>query len=160
MYRKETIKIHKLHKEINKYIDRWKGNLSIKNPEQYKKLSNFKELYYSAKGDRSLGNRTILDRIKNALRFKTSLRTARALKEASARYIAGKTKKGTPRKKALRYEKKEITDKSLSELRKMSTRDIADLHKEDIKKMYHDLRAHGMDSTEAAKEISSFYFGS
>lgn len=160
MYKKETIKIHRLHKEIVRYINKWGKRLSAKNPEQYKKLGKFKELYYSAKGDTSLGNRTIIGKIKRELRFKTSLRTARAAKESGAVYIAGKTKKGATRKRAIRYEKKGIKDKSLSELRKTSTRDIADMNKEEIKKMYHDLRAHGMDSTEASKEIAAFYFGS
>jgi len=45
-------------------------------------------------------------------------------------------------------------------LGKMSTRDFADLIKEDIKKRYKELVKNGKDSYEAKKEISSFYFGS
>lgn len=156
MYKKETIRLHKAWKEVKRYVKKWGDRLYYKNAEKLvNNIKDFRELYNSAKGT---GN--VIQTIKSNLRFKTSLRTARALKEAKARYIAGVTKKGTTRKRALRYVKKEITDKSLTELRKMSTRDIAESFKDDIKKMYHDLRARGMDASDAAKEISAFYFGS
>lgn len=156
MYKKETIRIHKAWKEVKRYVKKWDDKLYYKNAKQLvSNIKDFRELYKSAKGT---GN--IVQTIKSTLRYKTSLKTAKALKEASSRYITGRTKKGTARKRALRYVKKEITDKSLTELRNMSTRDIAESFKDDIKKMYHDLRAHGLDATEASKEISAFYFGS
>lgn len=163
MYKKETIRIHKAWKELKQYVKRWDNKLAYKNAKSLvNNLSNFKELYYSAKGDRSQSG-TIIQKLKSTLRFKTSLRTAKALKGASTIYLTGKTKKGTARKKALRFVKKEITGKSVRELRNMNTHDIVrdnpDM-KEDIKQMYHELRTKGMTAKEAGKQISSFYFGS
>lgn len=159
MYKRETIRIHKAWKEIKRYINKHKSWIKGSGAEDLQTIGDFKEYYLSARQRGVAKSDLLVTRsLKSYLRFKSELGSARTFKGASKKTIKFKNKKGKTEK--LIFKKKAIEDKSLKELRGMSTREFADLRKDEIKDMYHRLRAHGMDGRDAAKEIASFYFGS
>lgn len=184
MYKYETKRIHKAWKAIKKYKHdhpEWIEGTGAKN---LKTVGDFRAYYKSMlnKGV-SKSDLLIVSRLKSQLRFKTELRTAKAavgkgtyfLRDKKGRIkgvfqkkssLVGKsykiftTKDGNTYRKLVGSDVEGAKEITLKEFRSMSTRDIAELRKDEIKKFYHNLIDGGMKSKDAKKEIASFYFGS